>query len=133
MDGYHRELLPDLIGRIQALAFIVDRHRAEFDILRRLPEPVTDAMAAADLFRLWTPRALGGAEISPQDLLEVIEAAAALDGSFGWCLTNANTIGRMIAYLPPEVARDWVAGPDCQMAGSTAAFNCMSLVRSSGT
>ena len=122
MDGYHRELLPDLIGRIQALAFIVDRHRAEFDILRRLPEPVTDAMAAADLFRLWTPRALGGAEISPQDLLEVIEAAAALDGSFGWCLTNANTIGRMIAYLPPEVARDWVAGPDCQMAGSTAAL-----------
>ena len=122
MDGSLGELLPDLIGRIQALASIVDRHRAEFDSLRRLPEPVTDAMAAADLFRLWTPRALGGAEISPQDLVEVIEAAAALDGSFGWCLTNANTMGRIIAYLSPEVARDWVAGPDCQMAGSTAAL-----------
>lgn len=124
MDGSHMELLPDLIQRILALAPLLDRHRAEFDSLRRLPEPLIEAMVAADLFRLWTPRAYGGGEISPQDLVEVIEVAAALDGSFGWCLTNANTMGRMIAYLQPEVARDWVVGPDCQMAGSTAALGC---------
>lgn len=122
MDGSHTELLPNLLGRIRALEPVVNQHRADFDNLRRLPEVVTDAMIAADLFRLWTPRSLGGAEISPQDLVEVIEAAAALDGSFGWCLTNANTVGRMVAYLPPEVAREWVAGPDCQMAVSTAAL-----------
>lgn len=121
MDGSHTEFLPDLIDRIRSLAPIVDRHRPEFDSLRRLPEPLIEAMVAADLFRLWTPRVYGGGEISPQDLVEVIEVAASLDGSFGWCLTNANTMGRMIAYLPAEVARDWVAGPDCQMAGSTAA------------
>ena len=46
----------------------------------------------------------------------MVEAAAAMDGSFGWCLTNANTMGRMVAYLAPEVASDWVTGPDCQMA-----------------
>jgi alkylation response protein AidB-like acyl-CoA dehydrogenase len=122
MDGSHKNLPTELIGRIRALGPVVAQHRAEFDSLRRLPESVTDALVAADLFRLWTPRDLGGAEISPQDLVEVIEAAAELDGSFGWCLTNANTMGRMVAYLPPEVARDWVAGPDCQMAGSTASL-----------
>ena len=122
MDGTSTVKLPDLLDRISSLAPIVDRHRSEFDILRRLPDPVTDAMIEADLFRLWTPRALGGAEISPQYLIEVVEAASALDGSFGWCLTNANTIGRMVAYLAPEVARNWVGGPDCQMAGSTASL-----------
>ena len=122
MDGTSTVELPHLLDRISGLAPIVDRHRSEFDTLRRLPDPVTDAMIEADLFRLWTPRALGGAEISPQYLIEVVEAASALDGSFGWCLTNANTIGRMVAYLAPEVARNWVAGPDCQMAGSTASL-----------
>ncbi|NEY91753.1 acyl-CoA dehydrogenase family protein [Tabrizicola oligotrophica] len=114
--------LPELMDRVRGLAPLVELHRSEFDILRRLPDAVTQAMVEADLFRLWTPRALGGAEISPRDLIEVVEAAAAIDGSFGWCLTNANTMGRMVAYLGPEVARDWVAGPDCQMAGSTASL-----------
>lgn len=122
MDGSHTHLLPDLLSRIHGLAPIVDRHRSEFDSLHRLSDPVIDAMIEADLFRLWTPRALGGAEISPQDLIEVVEAAAALDGSLGWCLTNANTLGRMVAYLPNEIAHDWVATADCQMAGSTAAL-----------
>ena len=122
MDGTRRLQLPEVLDRIRGIAPVVDRHRSEFDTLRRLPEPVITAMKEADLFRLWTPRALGGAEISPQDLVEVVEAASAIDGSFGWCLTNANTIGRMVAYIAPEVARNWVSGPDCQMAGSTASM-----------
>ena len=120
MDGAAQYLLPDVMDRIRSLAPLVMRHRSESDSQRRLSQPVVDAMIDADLFRLWTPRALGGAEISPQDFVEVIEAASAIDGSFGWCLTNANTIGRMVAYLAPEVARHWVYEPDCQMAGSTA-------------
>ena len=120
MDGSAKYLLPDLMDRIRAIAPIVTHHRSESDSFRRLSQPVTDAMIDADLFRLWTPRVLGGAEISPQDLVEVVEAASAIDGSFGWCLTNANTMGRMVGYLSPEVARNWVLGPDCQMAGSTA-------------
>ena len=122
MDGTIALDLNYLLGRIRAMEPLIDHHRSEFDILRRLPPQVTEAMVHADLFRLWVPRSLGGAEISPQDLVEVVEAAAALDGSFGWCLTNANTIGRMVAYLPSDVAADWVAGPDCQFAGSTAAL-----------
>jgi alkylation response protein AidB-like acyl-CoA dehydrogenase len=122
MDGTRTLQLTDLMDRIRSLAPIVDRHRSEFDRLRRLPQPVMDAMIEADLFRLWTPRALGGAEISPLEMVEVVEAAAALDGSFGWCLTNVNTMGRMVAYLSPHVARGWVDGPDCQMSGSTASL-----------
>jgi indole-3-acetate monooxygenase len=120
MDGATAIDLPDVLDRIQAMAQLIDQHRSEFDTLRRLPPPVTKAMVEADLFRLWVPRSLGGAEISPQDFVEVVEATAALDGSFGWCLTNANTMGRMVAYLPTEVAADWVSEPDCQFAGSTA-------------
>ena len=61
MDGTTANLLPNVMERLQRLAPIVDRPRAEFDSLHQLSKPVADAMVEADLFRLWTPRALGGA------------------------------------------------------------------------
>ena len=112
----------DLMQRITAMAPLIRSHRAAFDTGRRVPQPVIDAMIAADLFRLWTPRRFGGAEVSPRDFVDLIEAASALEGSFGWCLTNANTMGRMIGYLPDSGARSLVCQPDCQMAGSTASL-----------
>jgi indole-3-acetate monooxygenase len=109
MDGARAIDLPDVLERLQALAPLIDQHRSDFETRRCLPPAVTQAMVDADLFRLWVPRNLGGAEISPQDLVEVVEAAAALDGSFGWCPTNANAMARMVAYLPHAVAAEWVA------------------------
>ena len=122
MDAVTMHSATDLMQRIMALAPVVAQHRAEFEALRRMPKPVVEAMVAADLFRLWTPRRFGGAEVSPRDFVDLIEAASAMDGSFGWCLTNANTMGRMVAYLPESAARNWVSQPDCQMAGSTASL-----------
>ena len=121
MDAAYTSSLPHIMNRIQTLAAIVRSHRAEFETLRHLPKPFTDAMIEADLFRLWTPRVYGGAELPPREFVDVIEAAAALDGSFGWVLANANTMGRLVGYLAPDTARAWVSKPDCQFAGSTAA------------
>ncbi len=122
MDGKMMDRTSETLCRIQALAPLVAQHRPEFDVERRLSQPVVDAMVDADLFRLWTPAAFGGAEMSPRDFVEVVEAASALDGSFGWCLTNANASGQLAAYLPEPVARAWTSTPDCQMSGSTAAL-----------
>ncbi len=109
-----------ILGRIATLAPVVAAHRDRFDRDRRLPEPVVNAMVEADLFRLFVPRAIGGAELSPLDYLEVIEAAAALDASVGWVLTNGAGMSRTAGYVAPDVARAWFGHPEAFAACSTA-------------
>ena len=81
-----------------------------------------DVLVAADLFRLWTPRIYGGAELSPRELIDVIEEASAMDASFGWVLTNVATLSRLVGYLPAQTASTWAGQPDAAFAGSTGAL-----------
>lgn len=122
MDARTTDTTNAILQRLEALAPLVTHHQPAFDSERRLAQPVVDAMIEADLFRLWTPREFGGAEVTPRALIDIIEAASAIDASFGWCVTNACASGQLAAYLPEGVARPWVARQDCQMSGSTAAL-----------
>jgi alkylation response protein AidB-like acyl-CoA dehydrogenase len=94
-----------LKGRIGDLRPIVDAHRQEMDRMRRLPTEVFDAIAEAGLLKLWLPRALGGWQLSPADFMEVVEAAATVDGSVGWIVGNGGGISRAGGYLEEAVAR----------------------------
>ena len=122
MDGRFESQKDNVLARLRELAPLVARHRAEFDTKRRLSGAVIDALVAADLFRLWTPRNYGGAELAPRDLIDVIEEASAMDASFGWVLTNVATHSRLMGYLPAQTAADWAGQPDAAIAGSTGAL-----------
>lgn len=122
MDGGQLEHRDSIIQAIRGLAPVVAEHRAEFDRDRRLPAAVFDALVAADLFRLWTPRQLGGAEISARAFVNIIEEAAALDASVGWILTNGALMSWTGSFLPPHVAQSWFGSPDCFIACSIAAL-----------
>ena len=50
----------------------------------RLPEDLARGLARAGLFRLWTPRAVGGVELTPSAGLRALEAAAHADAAAGW-------------------------------------------------
>ena len=78
-------------------------------------------MADAGLFRLWLPKAFGGAELPLADFVAVIEAVAALDGSVGWIAANGGGMSRAAGYLPEAVARRWFADNAAMIACSTAA------------
>jgi alkylation response protein AidB-like acyl-CoA dehydrogenase len=103
-----------LKGRIGRLRHVVDAHRQEMDRIRRLPTEVFDAVAEAGLLKLWLPRELGGWQLSPADFMEVVEAAASLDGSVGWIVGNGGGMSRAGGYLDEAVAR--------ALFGSVAAF-----------
>jgi alkylation response protein AidB-like acyl-CoA dehydrogenase len=73
---------------------------------RQLPPPLVDALAAAGLFKLTVPKALGGAEADADTLVRVIEAVASVDGSTGWCLMVPTQDGMMAGYFDEETARE---------------------------
>jgi alkylation response protein AidB-like acyl-CoA dehydrogenase len=100
-----------LLAAARGLAPLVDASRDRFDQDRVLPEPIVDAMHAAGLFRMWVPRALGGAELDPISFLTVIEELSRLDGSLGWCAVIPAGYARLSGALLEDVARTIFCGP----------------------
>src|SRR5215475_2635104 len=96
---------PDLLATARRLEPMVAALRPQFDQDRQLPRALVDALHAAGLFRMWLPRALGGAELPPLEFLEVIEELSRQDGSVGWCTVIPAGYARLSGALDEEVAR----------------------------
>ena len=100
-DGMTRS---DPLANARALAPLVDAARHRLDRERRLPDALVEAIGEAGLFGLWLPRALGGPELAPCRLLEVVEELSRQDGSVGWCTAIAAGHGRLAGALAPNTA-----------------------------
>ena len=100
-----------LLAAARGLAPLVETLRDRFDQDRGLPDSLVDAMHAAGLFRMWVPRALGGAELDPLSFLTVIEELSRLDGSLGWCAVIPAGYARLAGALAEDVAREIFQGP----------------------
>jgi alkylation response protein AidB-like acyl-CoA dehydrogenase len=99
-----------LLAAARGLAPLVDTLRERFDLERTLPVELVDAMQAAGIFRMWVPRALGGAELDPLSFLTVIEELSRLDGSLGWCAVIPAGYARLSGALDETVAREMFLG-----------------------
>ena len=106
---------------LRGLAPLVAEHQAAMDRERRLPDVVFDALADAGLFRLWLPRSLGGPELDPFEFMEVVEAAAEIDGSVGWIIGNGAGMSRTGGYLPEPTSRQIFAEPRAFITSATSA------------
>ena len=88
-----------LVPRIEALADRIDSER-------ELPRELVDAMLDAGLFRLLTPRSLGGEELDWVDYLDVVRIIAGADGSVGWCLNQGAVFATTSARCPAALAEE---------------------------
>src|SRR6266536_2722072 len=102
----------------RALAPLIGAHADVIEAERRLPETVVRAMAEAGVFRLFVPRAFGGAEADPVTACRVVEALGEADGSTGWCAMVGSTFGLFGGLLTEEAAREVYADPDAFVAGA---------------
>ncbi|MGI9023805.1 MAG: acyl-CoA dehydrogenase family protein [Acidimicrobiales bacterium] len=84
----------------------------------RLPGELVADLRATGVFGMWLPRELGGAEASPDDVVDAIEALAAADGSTGWCAAVGVGTNALGAYLPEDGARDIFSSPATVTGGS---------------
>ena len=84
----------------------------EGDELRTMPADLVTTAKEAGLFRLALPRSLGGLELDPATIIQIIETLSRADGSAGWTVLIGNTTA-FFAWLDPAVATEMIAGrPD---------------------
>lgn len=115
MADVDTDQLSMLLNTVSQLAPLIRQHADEAERHRRLSQPVVTALAEAGIFRMCTPRALGGFEVQPLTFYRVVEALACLDGSTGWCVFIAGCNPLMGAYLEDHAAAE-VFGRDPQVA-----------------
>jgi alkylation response protein AidB-like acyl-CoA dehydrogenase len=119
----------DLVARVHALAGTVAQQRHRFDIEGRLPDALVADLSALGLFRLFLPAGLGGPALSALEFMDVVEAAAGLDGTIGWLVGNGGGMGRLGAFLPVESAREIFSDPRAFVVAATGSVGRARRVR----
>ena len=111
----------DLEAEVRGLEAVVSEHRSSFDSAGRVPDQLFQQLAELGLFRLLLPASVGGVGLSPLEFMDVVEAAAGLDGSIGWLVGNGGGMARAGGYLPAASARTIFEDPLAFVVSSTAA------------
>ncbi|MBT3808396.1 MAG: acyl-CoA dehydrogenase [Rhodospirillaceae bacterium] len=106
----------DIQSRVAALIPAIVAAAPRIDADGELPADLLEALFEAGLFRLLLPRAIGGAELHPRELFELMETIAAADGSVAWCLAQAAGCSMAAAYLPLAAADQVFADPRAVLA-----------------
>ncbi|OAH14389.1 acyl-CoA dehydrogenase family protein [Streptomyces jeddahensis] len=111
----------ELVARAVALQPLLREQAARGESDRVLPVEVVDALAAAGVFRLLTPRRYGGYETDLRTLTEVSEALGEGDGSAAW-VGMIISVTNWLACLFPDKAQEEVFGtdPDARVTGVAA-------------
>jgi indole-3-acetate monooxygenase len=111
---------PTRVRTPDALGPMIRARRDEIERARQLPRDVADALRATGIFRLAVPRAIGGVEAQPQEILRTIETLAAADGSVGWCAMVGISNNGAAGYMDERGAREVFADPTAPAAGIAA-------------
>src|SRR5690606_32944444 len=93
-----------LLCAIDEIGPLVRGQAAEAERRAALSDDVVADIVRHRLFRLWIPRRYGGLELTLPEALEVYQAAARIDGSFGWSVMIGAGGGLFAAYLDPDRA-----------------------------
>jgi len=96
----------DALTAVRDLGPLLAAHGEEIERQRELPPAVVEALLQRDLFRLLVPREIGGAEVCPLTLIEVIEAVSMHDASTAWCIGQNAVSGMLAVFLDPDPARE---------------------------
>ncbi len=92
------------LAAARELRSLIESEADAVDTACTMTPAVVDAIDKAGLFRLSTPRDLGGMEADVATIVDVCEELAYADGSVGWAFAQNITVGAYAAYLAPAYA-----------------------------
>jgi indole-3-acetate monooxygenase len=99
------------VARARELAQSIAAEADEIERRRRLTAPVLEELHEGRLFRMLHPRSVGGDEVEPAVYIDAVGELARADGSVGWCVSIANSIGLFAPYLDLAAARTVFGNP----------------------
>jgi len=115
-------LCEELLGRVRELAPLIREHADAAERERHLADPVVNALREAGLYRMATPRELGGLGVDLVTFYRVVEEVASIDGSTGWCMFINGGCPLTGAYLPLATAREIYGDPGTIVSGTVFPF-----------
>jgi indole-3-acetate monooxygenase len=93
------DVTPNLVATIEAEIQAMQTQR-------RMSADIAAALAQTGVFQMLVPKAVGGLQCSPLDIIQTIEALAKIDASVAWCAMIGATSALYSAYLPSDLAKD---------------------------
>jgi indole-3-acetate monooxygenase len=108
--------MKDYSAAIKKLVPKIRARREEIEKARRLPADLSKELQKTGIFALGVPRAIGGEEAPPTDIMRVIETVAAADGSTGWVTMIAMSAGEGAGYMDETGAKEAFADPTAPSA-----------------
>ncbi len=110
-----------LLDAVESLRDVFLDGADEAEAAGTLPQATVDAIYESGLFSFKTAQVLGGDQADAMIQLDVIEAAARIEPSAGWCLMiGAGTLSGMAAFLPDEAIDEIFAGGKAPKAAGVA-------------
>ena len=107
-------------ARVDALLPLIENRAAEAENLGRLTDDVVDALRKSGIYTMLFPKAVGGAEISPFDAMQIVERLSYAHASVGWCTLVNNMDGLTMAIYIEDagIAEVFSEGVDITIAGN---------------
>ena len=111
----------ELVARIKELQPLLREHAAQGEQDRRVAEDVIQALRAAGVLKIATPKRYGGYETSMRAMLDVSAALGEADGGTAWVATLLNVCAWMTGTFPQQAQDDvWGEDPDALVCGVLA-------------
>ncbi|MGY1640934.1 acyl-CoA dehydrogenase family protein [Geodermatophilus sp. SYSU D00703] len=108
----------EVIRAAQGLFDLVDGHGEENDREGRIAEPVVEELYRIGAIGVFTPRELGGAEMTPRQSMDLFRALSYADPSTGWVtMAMGLATGLAGAFFEKDAARALFATPRLGIAG----------------
>jgi alkylation response protein AidB-like acyl-CoA dehydrogenase len=113
----HKMEMQALLERLEGLLPAIHTRREEIERERRLPRDLVHVLRDTGVFALELPRAIGGMEAAPADVLRAIELVSRADGSTGWCVALGLANNGAAGFMQDAGAREVFADPSAPCAG----------------
>ena len=105
------------LDAVRSAAPLIDEHLEAIERERLLPKTLARTLIDAGAFRMLVPRSLGGDELDPMTVCEVVEELSMRDGAVGWCAMIGSCNGLFGGLLPRAGAEEIYADRDVVLAG----------------
>jgi alkylation response protein AidB-like acyl-CoA dehydrogenase len=108
----------DVLSAAEGLYDLVDSHGADNDRTGRISEPVVEALYASGAIGAFSPRELGGAEMTPRQAMDLYRTLAYADPSTGWVTMALAMAGGLAgAFFDRDTAEELFSTPRLGIAG----------------